>query len=148
MTHTIADVSTTGTSTPIDATAVIAALNRVVDPCSNAIGEPIGLHEMGLAHGISIDHDAGEVLVLLRLTSPCCAYGPTMAAAAAHEIERLAGVRRAHVEIDYAAVWTPELVEPAATARLTVRRRRTLEVSRVDPHDWTSWTARGKATTR
>ena len=68
--------------TSIDRDAVVAALDAVVDPCSNALGEPLGLHEMGLTSRVDIDDDACAVVVTMRLTSQCCAYGPTMALAA------------------------------------------------------------------
>lgn len=123
----------------IGGAAVEAALDRVVDPCSNAMGEPLGLREMGLATHVTIDEDAGSVHVTMRLTSPCCAYGPTMAVAARREIEQVPGVRLAVVDIDHAAMWTPEDIHPGASERLTVRRRNTIEVSGVRSHDWTTW---------
>jgi metal-sulfur cluster biosynthetic enzyme len=122
----------------IDPSAVDAALDRVVDPCSNALGEPLGLREMGLASSVEIDDVHGDVHVTMRLTSPCCAYGPAMAVAAEREIGGVAGVRRATVVIDHAAVWTPTEITAPATLRLAGRRRHTIEVTGVVPYDWTT----------
>jgi metal-sulfur cluster biosynthetic enzyme len=123
----------------IDRNSVAHALDRVVDPCSNAMGEPLGLREMGLTTNVEIDDAVGEVRVTLRLTSPCCAYGPTMADAARSELERIRGVASAIVEIDHGLVWTPAAISTSASERLAARRRRTRELVGVEPHDWTSW---------
>jgi metal-sulfur cluster biosynthetic enzyme len=120
----------------IDRAALNAALNRVVDPCSNAIGEPLGLVEMGLADDVDVDDSTGTVTVTMRLTSPCCAYGPTMATAAEREIAALPGVRAATVRIDHGAVWTPGEITGTAADRLAERRSRTLQLAGVRPYDW------------
>lgn len=125
--------------TTIDRAAVDAAIDRVVDPCSNALGEPLGLAEMGLVSDVVIDDAAGSVEVTMRLTSPCCAYGPTMAVAAECELRALAGVETARVTIDHAAVWTPDEMAPSSSVRLVARRERTLAVADVRPHDWSTW---------
>lgn len=120
----------------IDPTAIRAALDFVVDPCSNAMGEPLGLIEMGLVSHLAIDDSAGAVDVTMRLTSPCCAYGPMMARAAERELESVAEVQHAHVVIDHAAVWTPlDITAPAAT-RLEARRATTRTLIGAPPYDW------------
>ncbi len=123
----------------IDAQAVDDALNRVVDPCSNALGEPLGLREMGLIPSVVIDEGLGSVTVTMCVTSACCAYGPTMARAAEAELARLHGVRSATVTLDYSVVWTPDDIEGTAAVRLSARRRRTVAVADVRPHDWSTW---------
>lgn len=117
---------------------VHAALDRVVDPCSNAMGAPLGLHEMGLAHDVSLDVAARAVRVTMRVTSPCCAYGPAMAVAAQRELAALDGIDVATVEIDHGAVWVPTAMTPAAIERIELRRRATRELAGVTPYDWTS----------
>lgn len=125
--------------TTIDRAAVAAAIDRVVDPCSNALGQPLGLAEMGLVSDVEIDDVAGSVEVTIRLTSPCCAYGPTMAVAAEGELAAVAGVRRAAVAIDHAAVWTPSRMAPSASVRLARRRARTASITDTRPYDWSNW---------
>lgn len=125
--------------TSIDRAGIDAALDRVVDPCSNAMGEPLGLCEMGLTSAVEIDEVRGAVDVTMRLTSPCCAYGPTMALAAERELRLVPGVTAATVTIDHGAVWTPAEILPRAAVRLADRRARTLVVSDTHPHDWSTW---------
>lgn len=117
---------------------VVAAIDRVVDPCSSAMGLPLGLAELGLATVEACEPDAGRVSVRLRLTSPCCAYGPTMAKAIEHELTALAWIHCASVEIDHAAIWTELHITPDAAARLEVRRENTRAVTGVRPYPWTS----------
>ena len=123
----------------IDRSAIDAALDRVVDPCSNALGEPLGLREMGLTSTVDIDESRGSVAVTMRLTSPCCSYGPTMALAAERELHAVSGVRSATVTIDHSAVWTPAEILSEASVRLGSRRARTLAIADVQPHDWSTW---------
>ena len=126
----------------IDRSAIDAALDRVVDPCSNALGEPLGLREMGLTSTVDIDESRGSVAVTMRLTSPCCSYGPTMALAAERELHAVSGVRSATVTIDHSAVWTPAEILSEASVRLGGRRARTLAIADVQPHDWSTWATR------
>lgn len=120
----------------LDVDAVLAALDRVVDPCSQAIGEPLGMREMGLVTAVDIDAGRGAVAVTMRLTSPCCAYGPALAEALRREVASLDGVGDVEVIVDHAAVWTPAAIETGAAARLDARRQRTIELSGARPHAW------------
>ncbi|MFN3258688.1 MAG: metal-sulfur cluster assembly factor [Ilumatobacter sp.] len=119
--------------------AVLAALDEVIDPCSSAMGSPIGIRAMGLAHDVAIDDHTRSVRVAMRLTSPCCAYGPTMARAAEERLATIDGVDVAVVEIDHDAVWTPSEMLPSAVTELSVRRRRTETLTSIEPYDWTGW---------
>lgn len=128
--------------------AAVAAVDRVIDPCSAAMGLPIGLAELGLAtvHVLDSTDTQAQVRVRLRLTSPCCAYGPTMAGAIEQELNALNWVRSASVEIDHAAMWTESRIAPEAAARLAMRRSTTIAVTGVQPYEWTKdqkETARG-----
>jgi metal-sulfur cluster biosynthetic enzyme len=116
---------------------VSAALDRVVDPCSSAMGMPLGLLEMGLVTGVDVDDVAGTVEVTMRVTSPCCAYGETMADAARRTLEAMPGVRTATVRVDYGAMWTPLDIGTRATAQLDARRDANTRLSTLRPYDWT-----------
>jgi metal-sulfur cluster biosynthetic enzyme len=52
--------------------AVLAVLETIVDPCSKAIGHPIGLVGMGVVE--RVDVTGGEVSVLLLPTFPACIF--------------------------------------------------------------------------
>jgi len=116
---------------------VTVAVDRVVDPCSAAMGMPIGLGELGLVTVESIDEDAGAVHLRLRLTSPCCSYGPVLAAAVEHVLGELAWVSVASVRIDHDAIWSEAEIAPATAARLEARRDLTRTLTGVRPFDWT-----------
>lgn len=118
---------------------VLDALDRVVDPCSSALGVPLGLRAMGLVAGVEIGD--GRVAVRLRLTSACCAYGPMLSAAAADEIGRLPAVRAVDVTVDHTETWSPADLSDGAAAALDDRRRRTIELTAARPHDWSTWAA-------
>jgi metal-sulfur cluster biosynthetic enzyme len=120
----------------LNAEAVTRALDRVVDPCSNAMGLPLGLVEMGLVKDVEFDHAAAQVVVRLRLTSPCCSYGPLIAAAARTELQRIPGLASATVEIDHGATWTPAALTTDAARRLEQRRAATRRLTGVQPYTW------------
>jgi len=120
---------------------VRAAVDRVVDPCSNAMGVPLGLLAMGLVDVVDV---SPRVELRLRLTSPCCSYGPTLAAALVTEVGRLPDVADVHVEIDHGAMWSPARISVDAAASLRRRRAHTVFVTGVRPHDWTAWEERAR----
>ena len=113
-----------------------AAINRVVDPCSNAMGVPLGLLEMGLASITRIDEAVGEVNVTMCVTSPCCAYAPTMAAAVETEVMSLDWVRAVRVTIDPTVTWTEAMMSATARDALALRRARTVALADVRPFAW------------
>lgn len=121
---------------------VSAALDRVVDPCSSAMGMPLGLVAMGLVKGIQHDTASGTIEVRLRLTSPCCAYGEVLADAARRELEQLPAVVTATVVVDYSAGWTPVDISHHAHTALAARRATTVALTGVQPYDWTNWELR------
>jgi metal-sulfur cluster biosynthetic enzyme len=118
---------------------VRVALDGVVDPCSAAMGVPVGLHEMGLVTEVRIDEADAAVEVRMRLTSPCCAYGPQLAAAARERMLAVDGVRSARVDIDHGAIWSASDIAGSAAGRLEVRRRVTRDLTGVRPFDWARW---------
>jgi len=117
--------------------AVLAAVDRVVDPCSAAMGTPIGLAELGLLTVESIDEDSGAIRLHLRLTSPCCSYGPMLATAVEHVLGELEWVSVASVQIDHDVIWSEAEIAPATAARLAARRDLTRTLTGVRPFDWT-----------
>ncbi len=53
-------------------TAVLAAIDRIVDPCSQALGRPVGLVGMGIIERLDITGNA--VSVSLLPTFPACLF--------------------------------------------------------------------------
>lgn len=108
-------------------------MNRVVDPCSNAMGLPLGLTDMGLASITSIDDTNGAVHVTMIVTSPCCAYAPVMASAVKAEVSMLDWVRAVTVTFDPTATWTEAAMSALARDALASRRARTVALSGIEP---------------
>ena len=110
---------------------VRAALDRVVDPCSLAAGAPTSLPDMGL---LDWSLDGSVVQVTLRLTSPCCVYGPRMLEAVRAELMTVPGVTEVRAAIDYAAVWTPQMMTAAGRRALDARRADSRALGDVRPY--------------
>lgn len=96
--------------------AVLEQLNRVVDPCSEALGRSLGLVDMGLIDRVEIT-DAGSVDVYLRLTSPACYLVTYMQDEAVRLVSRCDGVTSVAVHPDEGLDWSPTLVNPELRKR-------------------------------
>ena len=99
---------------------LLARIQSIPDPCSCAVGVPLGIGEMGLVQ--KLQYDEGKVTVHLQVTSPMC----MMAAYFMREIEQrlLAepGVTSVHVEFDHELEWRPEHISAEGRQRLAERR--------------------------
>lgn len=111
---------------------VRALIHDVQDPCSVALGTPLGIEEMGLLQEIAIDDR--RVTVTLQLTSPMC----MMFVHFVREIERRllehSEVETVRVEVSHDFEWTPAAMTTQARQRLLDNRvtaigHRTLEKS-------------------
>lgn len=99
---------------------VRAALRAVADPCSIATGVPVDVVAMGLVQDVMVLE--GVVTVTLQLTSPFCMQIGLITEQATAALRRLPGVTEVRIEVDHAAEWMPEHMEPSArTALRTVR---------------------------
>ena len=106
----------TSWSSAIDRDAVLAALGRVIDPCSLGAGVPASIVEMGLIS--SLESETDRVLVTLRLTSPVCAQVSGICAAIESEVGTVPGVTAVQCEVDCGAEWWPDLMASAVQRRL------------------------------
>jgi metal-sulfur cluster biosynthetic enzyme len=61
-----------GTGSPDRRAAVLAAIGTIVDPCSRALGRPVGLVGMGMIAGL--DEECGCVRVTVLPTFPTCMF--------------------------------------------------------------------------
>lgn len=118
-----------------DLDGVWLALDTVVDPCSVSARVPLGLAEMGLVFDVT-ETEPGHVVVTMGITSPCCVYGPKLAAAAKEAIGALPGVQTAEVRIDYTMDWTPARMSPTAQQRLGAVRSASQRVAPIEPYNW------------
>ena len=122
------------TLTP-DIDDIRAALDTVVDPCSAAMGAPLGLAEMGLVRKIHIG-DSGAVTVTMCVTSPCCAFGPTMADAARERVASVPGVQSVRITIDPSVVWSETLLNEHVALSTSVRRQEQRAIMGIEPYRW------------
>lgn len=86
--------------------AVRALLNTIYDPCSVAAGRPLGLVDMGLVLGWTLD--TGTLRLTFCTTSGECMMAPHFTEAARERLASLPGVARVEIAIDHDFVWTPD----------------------------------------
>jgi metal-sulfur cluster biosynthetic enzyme len=99
-----------------------AALATVMDPCAESAGVPLSIADMGLVDSVHVSC-AGDVKVMLKLTSPGCILGVMKFT---HEIREcvlpMAGVRS--VDVDFLNVydWTEAEISPEGRRKLELTR--------------------------
>lgn len=98
------------------AAAIRRELDTIGDPCSVAAGTPMGLESMGLIRSVDVDPE-GNVVVQLRLTSPCCLNVGYFDVEIRKAVEAIEGVRSVEVRRDIGLDWRPDMMSPDARAR-------------------------------
>jgi len=96
--------------------AVMAALARVVDPCSIATGVAVSLVDMGMIHRVSVD--GSHVGITLRLTSPLCFQAGLIVAEVERRVAAIPGVATVACGVDPAAEWLPTMMNTRVQAQL------------------------------
>ena len=91
---------------------ILAALQKVVDPCSAANGTNLSVVEMGLVESIEIEDR--RIAVNLRLTSPDCTMVGYFEEEIEREIESLNGVETVDVLPDQGFSWQPSMLSEKA----------------------------------
>ncbi len=104
-------------SAPLSAfdASVVAALDRVYDPCSVAAGRPTGLHAMGLVLGWELRE--GVLCVDFCATFTGCTLAPHFMSAAQAALAELPGVARVVTRMDSGFLWTPDRMRAAPKLR-------------------------------
>lgn len=105
--------------------AVRAALDTVIDPCSAAAGQPVGLDEMGMVSRVEVrDGKMGAaVRIELLMTHPFCMMAAVLLNEAKARISALPGVDSVEVALNGEAVWTPDRMSNRYRLRLDAARR-------------------------
>jgi metal-sulfur cluster biosynthetic enzyme len=97
-------------------------VNAIVDPCSSAMGAPIGLGDMGIVDSVHVTD--GRVLVRLLPTSPGCLYTGIFDAEIQRRLRAFDWCTSVAVELGSGdSIWTEERMSAHARARLEIRRR-------------------------
>lgn len=93
--------------------SVIGALRNVYDP-----EIPVNIYDLGLVYDIDVDPLTGQVQIRMTLTSPNCPEAQTLPLIVEQQIEALAGVSGASVEIVWDPPWSPERMSEAVRLEL------------------------------
>jgi metal-sulfur cluster biosynthetic enzyme len=97
------------------------AVNRIPDPCSVAMAEPIGIADLGLVEGITVRD--GAVEVTLVPTSPHCLYVGLFEQDVEARVRELDWVRSVEVRcLEGHVIWDESRLSETARARLDRRR--------------------------
>ncbi len=70
---------------------------------------PLNIADLGLIYDLQVS-DAGEVSILMTLTSPGCPIGDMLADEIRDRVMSIPGVKDVHVEFTFDPLWTPERI--------------------------------------
>jgi FeS assembly SUF system protein len=70
---------------------------------------PLNIADLGLIYDLQVS-DAGEVSILMTLTSPGCPVGDMLAEEIRDRVMSIPGVKDVHVEFTFDPLWTPERI--------------------------------------
>jgi metal-sulfur cluster biosynthetic enzyme len=101
-------------------------LNGIVDPCSDAAGNPMGLVDMGLIRNLRVvDAADGRVAVSadVRVTDPHCMMGAVFIGEVRKRLDALPGVASHEVKLSHEFDWTPDDVTGPGALRMREVRR-------------------------
>ncbi|MBI4297798.1 MAG: DUF59 domain-containing protein [Chloroflexi bacterium] len=90
---------------------VFQALRRCYDP-----EIPLNIMDLGLVYEVKVEGD--QVNITMTLTAPGCPLHATIARNVQREVEKVAGVKQAQVEIVWQPPWTPERMSAEAKKKL------------------------------
>lgn len=92
--------------------AIIAKLKDIYDP-----EIPVNIYEIGLIYEINI-REAGEVHILMTLTSPNCPVAESLPLEVKNKTEEVEGVEKAEVELTFDPPWNMDLLSDEAKLEL------------------------------
>ena len=96
----------------IDAQQVFAALERVPEPCSIAMGAAESIVSMGLVESVDVDGDTVDVSLVL--TDPSCVHFTAMRRYIVDEVTASTAASTVRVRMSTTQLWTPERMHPSA----------------------------------
>ena len=93
---------------------IATAFRSVFDP-----EIPVNIYELGLIYAVEID-EQDEVIVMMSLTAPGCPVAGEMPGQVQAAVEKVEGVKSAHVELVWEPGWTPSLMADTAKLQLNM----------------------------
>ncbi|MGW0632109.1 metal-sulfur cluster assembly factor [Streptomyces sp. NPDC002758] len=109
---------TADVTSAVDRDAVERALERVQDPCSVSMGNPMDIVTMGLIETIEIH--GGRVEIIMILTDPNCFFFTTIEKYIADVVMEVPGVTEVDVDISGTTLWSEDLVKKRRLPLLTI----------------------------
>lgn len=90
---------------PLDPNAPRSLEDKVLDVLGTIYDPeiPVNIYELGLIYELTVDEDAGSVIVRMTLTSPSCPVAGTLPGEVEQKIREVEGVE----SVDLALVWEP-----------------------------------------
>lgn len=82
---------------------VIATINGIVDPCSQALRVPIGIADLGLVEALDVSGE--NVTIVLMTTTPFCMFVGMFQEEARRRVSTLPWVDSVQVQMKYDAIW-------------------------------------------
>ena len=70
---------------------------------------PLNIADLGLIYDLQVS-EAGEVSILMTLTSPGCPVGDMLTEEIRDRVMSISGVKDVHVEFTFDPLWTPERI--------------------------------------
>jgi metal-sulfur cluster biosynthetic enzyme len=70
---------------------------------------PLNIADLGLIYDLQVS-EAGEISILMTLTSPGCPVGDMLADEIRDRVMSIPGVKDVHVEFTFDPLWTPERI--------------------------------------
>jgi len=84
-----------------------SAIDAIDDPCSTALGRPVGLNTMGVVRAVDMP-TPGHVTISLVLTDPVCPYRARFEAEITRVVQGLDGISTCDVEVAD-EIWWPDM---------------------------------------
>jgi FeS assembly SUF system protein len=92
---------------------IIAALRSVFDP-----EIPVNIYDLGLIYNLQVDEPAGDVRILMTLTTPNCPVAEDMPGQVQEAVSLVEGVKSAKVELTFEPPWDKDMLSESALLEL------------------------------
>ncbi|HEY3749798.1 MAG TPA: iron-sulfur cluster assembly protein [Pseudonocardiaceae bacterium] len=101
---------------------VVAALDRVVDPCSQSWQRPLSIVDLGLIRRVTVDTRC-TARIDISLTTPFCLAITVIMQAIEQRVGEVPEITDVDVHVDPTVVWSIDLMTQEGRERLLAHRR-------------------------
>lgn len=122
----------------LNSTEVLEVLNRIIDPCSAAMGQPAGLVDMGMIESVRIEESpaGSRISIELLMTEAGCLMSVPFRIQAADDLRALPDISDVEITLNTTREWSEERMTDGLRTALAERRetrRQMLGIPRVRP---------------